>query len=672
MPRTLHLIVPFLLAAGISLALTPLVRLLAIRIGAVDQPDQRKVHKAPMPILGGVAVLASLAMAGGLLRLIWPGHIFSQIDTNVIMGTALGVVPVVLTSLWDDLRTLPAWPRFLAQATGAAIAVSFGVSLAPTVHIFDQTVDIGVFAIPLSMLWIVGVTNAFNLVDGLDGLSAGLALVSAGSLAAVFSIAHQPAMAAATLIISGALVGFLPYNLYPARIFLGDTGAASIGFFLACFALRGGSTLSSGLAAIMPVFLMGLPIADTAVAMLRRSLGRLQKTGNTRVFQADRNHFHHRLLALGIDHRRAVFILYGAGMLVAAVGLLSVLVTAFEAGLLLMGLTLAGFLGIARLGYTEFAVVRNGLVLKFYEAPVLRRSFFGVFADVAIVLVSIVCAVALKFDTLSALGHPELAVKLGSVLVPTTVIVFWGFKLYRGAWRLAGIEEYRRLGVAIVAASFFSFLLHGLMFATQPDVVVSVLVIHTLLMLLLAGGARVSYRMFVSQRAASRQDGIPVLIYGAGFTGGRLLPQLLGDGAFGMRPVGFIDDDPEKEGKLVNGIPVWGDWQDIARAVERTQARRLVLASRNLPPGRVVLAKQECARLGVEVLQLAVGFDQVSDGPGDRPLLASALPKDTAVAGTGPWLAASATPPRSVLSRQPRQEGSRPRRARLSWRTTSR
>lgn len=644
MLKAAHLIVPFVMAAVASLTLTPSVRLLAIRVGAVDRPDPRKIHTNPMPLLGGVAVLAAIGLTGGLLRLVWPSHVFSRIDMGLIAGTGIGLLPVMLTSLWDDLCSLPAWPRFIAQATGAAIAISFGVSLSPTIHIFDQTIYLGVLAIPLSMLWIVGVTNAFNLIDGLDGLSAGLALVSAGSLAAVFSVAHQPEMAAAALLIAGALVGFLPYNLHPARIFLGDTGAASIGFCLACFALRGGSTLSSGLAAILPVFLMGLPIADTLVSMLRRYIHHRSYRPNGHVFQPDRNHFHHRLLALGIDHRRAVFILYGVGLLVAAVGLLSILVTTFEAGLLLVGLTLAGFLGIARLGYDEFAVVRNGLVLRFYEAPVLRRSFFGVFVDVAIVLCAIAGAVALRSEDWAAREFTHLATTAASVLLPTTIVVFWSFKLYRGAWRLAGIEDFRRLGVAVLSASFVSFLLHALMFDTDPVEAVAVFIIYTLIMLVAAGGARVSYRMLTSQRAAARRDGVPVLVYGAGFAGGRLLPELLKDCAFDMHAVGYIDDDPEKRGKIVNGIPVWGDVRYLCTALVETGAKRLVLASTHIRPERLAFAHAECARLGVEVVRLAVGFDPVAEVPEQVPMLPFEAPaRPPAAAGGVVWAPEPAT-----------------------------
>ena len=606
--RLLQFVLPLLVAALASLALTPLARRLAIAVGAVDHPNPRKVHREPMPLLGGVAVIGSAVLTFAWLGLAWPGHLVSAINTSVVVGIGLGLVPILLVSLWDDIRALPAWPKFIAHAVGAAIAINFGVCLSPIVHLFGHEVYIGALAIPLSMLWIMGVTNAFNIVDGLDGLSAGLALVSTGSLAAIFSVEHEFGMAAAAVVVAGALIGFLPYNLHPARIFLGDTGATAIGFCLGCFALPGSATLSTGFAAAMPVFLLGLPIADTAVSMARRTVRRIKQPGSNHLYEADRNHFHHRLLARGIDHRKAVFVLYGAGLFFAAAGLLSVLMRAFEAGLLLTGLLMAGFVGVARLGYEEFAVIRSGFVLRFYEAPVLRKSFFSVFADAAMVMVAVYVALALKRDSWSLSSFGSQAMTMVVVLVPITVMALWSFKLYRGTWRLTGLDDFRRLSLAILTSTFVAILAHRLIFGDQSPS--SVFVIYALAQLILACGTRISYRFLVSRRDAAREDGTPVLVYGAGVTGGLLLPQLLTNSASGMRAVGFIDDDPAKSGGMVNGVPVWGDLRSLPLAVSQTSAQKLIVACQLLAPERLAATRAECKRLDIELVRMEVEFDR--------------------------------------------------------------
>src|SRR5262245_37158563 len=334
--------IPPLAAAALAFVLSPLVARLAVVVGAIDMPGERKIHHRPIPRLGGVAVVAAVAI-------VWFVSWYSngmrlRIPRELAWGVGLGILPVLLVSVIDDIRTMKAVPKFLAHILGASFAVWWGVSLQSDVHLLGSSIHIGFVAAPLSVLWIVGVTNAFNIIDGLDGLSAGLALIAAASMAAVFVLVGQPAMAGAALALTGALAGFLPYNMHPARMFLGDTGATEIGFCLACFALKGGSTLSTGFAALMPVFVMGLPIADTLIAMARRVLARLENRAGG-MFVADRNHIHHRLLAQGFDHGRAVLMLYGAGLLFATAAFISVFLQAREAALFVVALLLAGMVG---------------------------------------------------------------------------------------------------------------------------------------------------------------------------------------------------------------------------------------------------------------------------------------------------------------------------------------
>lgn len=271
-------VLPAILAAAISFSLTPLARRIALRVGAVDEPGPRKMHAQPTPRLGGLAVVASVSLVAVLVQAVHnPG--IHKIDPSLLTGLALGVLPVLAVSIRDDIRPLRVFPRFLAQFAGAGIAMLFGIHLGSRIHLFALDVSIGWLSIPISLLWIVGVTNAFNIVDGLDGLSAGLALIAAFSLAGVGLMTERVALASASMILGGALVGFLPYNLFPARIFLGDTGSTAIGFWLACLALRGGSTLSAGMAILVPILVIGVPLTETLVSMIRRFVRRIEKKG---------------------------------------------------------------------------------------------------------------------------------------------------------------------------------------------------------------------------------------------------------------------------------------------------------------------------------------------------------------------------------------------------------
>ena len=348
-------LLPAAAAAVLALVLTPLVARLALRVGAVDMPGERKVHHAPMPRLGGIAVVSAVAFVWMAGRSFAAGR--WSIAPEIAVAIASGLVPILLVSVADDIRGVQARTKLLFHVCGALVAVASGISLGPEVHLVGQSIHIGFLAAPISVLWLVGVTNAFNIIDGLDGLSAGLALIAAASMAAVFMLVGQVTMAGAALSLAGALVGFLPYNLHPAKLFLGDTGATAIGFVLAAFALKGGSTLSSGFAVLAPVFMLGLPIADTLTAMARRLL---TSGGDRRgVFAADRNHIHHRLMALGVGHGKAVLLLYAVGAFFAGAALLSVFLQTREAALFIIALVVAGGLLVRRLGYDEFALGRH-------------------------------------------------------------------------------------------------------------------------------------------------------------------------------------------------------------------------------------------------------------------------------------------------------------------------
>ena len=385
MNALLSLVLPAVAAAAIAFGLTPLVSRFAVVIGAIDMPGERKIDHRPIPRLGGLAVVTAIAVVWTARRWFVPPSFV--LPRELLFGIGLGVLPVLIVSLIDDIRSVSAGPKFAAHLLGASIAVAFGVALGGEVHLLGSTIYLGAFAAPLSVLWIVGVTNAFNIIDGLDGLSAGLALIAAISMAAVFLLVGQPAMGGAVLVLAGALAGFLPYNVHPARLFLGDTGATTIGFCLATFALKGGSTLSSGFAALLPVFIIGLPIADTLIAMARRVVLRLEDRRGG-VFVADRNHIHHRLLALGIDHGRAVLMLYAAGLISPVGRSRRCSSRPSEASLFVVALLLAGFVGVHRLGYDEFAFIRRGTVLRMYEVPVVKRGMFVVFVDIAMAVLA--------------------------------------------------------------------------------------------------------------------------------------------------------------------------------------------------------------------------------------------------------------------------------------------
>lgn len=611
---------PAALAASLSYFLTPLVALMALRVGAVDMPGERKIHASPIPRLGGVAVVGSILFVAGVLYLTSPER--WALEPSAFLGLCLGGLPILLVSLLDDLRGVGARAKFMAHAVGALTAVHYGISLGTVVHLFGAPIELGWVALPLSVLWIVGVTNAFNIIDGLDGLSAGLALISALSMAAVFALIGDLGMAGLVLVIAGALAGFLPYNVYPARLFLGDTGATLIGFGLAAVALKGGSTLSTGFAVLLPVFVLGLPIADTLIAMARRGLGRIE-TRRGGMFVADRNHIHHRLLALGIDHGRAVLILYGAGVVLAAAALLSVFLTVREAGLFMVALLVAGFVGLHRLGYDEFAFIRRGTVLKVYEIPVVKRGMFIVFVDLVLVLAASYLAAALKADewSLAAVSKPVL--DLATTYAPVTVLVFWWMGMYRGTWRLAGVEDLARAcGSTLVATLIGAFVLTLLSGFGYPP---SLFAIYGLLGLMMTAGLRASYVVLESKQLQASSTGSPVLIYGAGARGVAAMRELFGNPEAGLKPIGFVDDDVRLRGRVVNGLPVLGASRDLAEILRATPAEAILIAG-PVSAERRERAARICRERSVGIFQMNVNVECLAESMPPRVSVTESVP----------------------------------------------
>ena len=597
-------IVPAVIAALLVLVLTPLTRRLAFQIGAVDHPGPRKIHETPTARLGGIAVVVSVA---GVLTGIWlAGSARTHIlHTDLLRAIGIGLIPILIVSLIDDIHPLRALPKFLVHFAGAGATVALGVRLGETVHLFGHQIYIGWLAIPISVVWLAGTTNAFNIVDGLDGLSAGLALISAASLAAVSIVTTRYEMASAAVVLAGALAGFLPYNLYPAKVYLGDTGATAIGFFLGALTLRGGSTATAGLAVILPILVVGVPVAETLLSMIRRTVRRIQGHAGG-ILDGDRDHIHYRLLALGYTQKRAVTLLYGIGLLVALCGVASVFLNQQNAALLLITLFAAAMVGVAKLGYDEFAIIKTGAVLRVYDKPALRSSLFVVFADLALVTTAIYATIVLKYDDWGVRDHRALAINLLAFAPAVTLATFGAMGIYRRSWSQASVDDLVRSSAAVTIASIGTMILIRLL--TDSAASLTFFAMYTVIALGLVNGSRASYRILYHWNRRSNQEGQPVLIYGAGKGGALALREMLMNEDVLMKPVGFIDDDPQKLGRFVGGYPVLGDLGVLESVVNNNAINGVVIASEKIPVAKVQSAKRVCERSGAFVTFFEVNF----------------------------------------------------------------
>jgi UDP-GlcNAc:undecaprenyl-phosphate GlcNAc-1-phosphate transferase len=338
-----------LAAFSTTLAITPVCRAVCLRFGWADQPDFRKVHRIPIPRTGGIAVFLGYAAAFGLLAL--PPLNASPATARALPGIyALfpAVLVVFCTGLLDDGLGLKPWAKILGQIVAGALACHAGVRIQ---SVAGYPVAGAWWHIPLTIFWLVGCTNAFNLIDGLDGLAAGVGLFATATALFNALLTGNVGLALATAPLLGALLGFLPYNFSPASIFMGDCGSLTVGFLLGCFGVVWSQKSATLLGMTAPLIALAYPILDTALTIARRYLR------HQRVFTADRGHIHHRLLARGLTTRRVVYVLYAFSGVSAGVALLG---TQNHLGAIL----LVAFCGIVwfavqYLGYEEFDAARR-------------------------------------------------------------------------------------------------------------------------------------------------------------------------------------------------------------------------------------------------------------------------------------------------------------------------
>ncbi len=323
LPQTAQtLAITFFLAAIVSFGLTPLVKVFAGKIGAIDVPkDARRMHKEPIPRLGGLAIFFGFLFAVFLM---------ANMDMQT-RGILIGATMIVVVGVIDDVTPLAPLPKFAVQILAALVPAIMGVRVefVTNFNIFsdDLFMGFGWLSIPLTVIWIVGITNAVNFIDGLDGLACGVSGISAISILTISILVSDVSVSILSAALAGACIGFIPYNFNPAKIFMGDTGATFLGFMLATLSIQGLFKSYALVSFAVPFLIFGLPIFDTSFAIIRRIANKRSP------MSPDREHLHHKLIDFGFNQKQAVAIMY---LLSGVLGLAAVLLTTTGAGRALM------------------------------------------------------------------------------------------------------------------------------------------------------------------------------------------------------------------------------------------------------------------------------------------------------------------------------------------------
>src|SRR5665213_2828042 len=568
---------PFALALVLSLVLVPITRAVATRLGRVAKPREDRWHKRPVAMFGGVAIAASLFACVIAFRL---GR-----ELAVLVGAA---ATMFLVGLVDDVISLKPSTKLIAQIACASMLLFFGYRLN---WLHSYTLDT-----ILTLVWVVGMTNAFNLLDNMDGLCGGISMIVGASLLISLlpgAAAHSFAEARYLAILLGAVGGFLVYNVHPASIFMGDSGALLIGFSFAAVTLSSAGTTAgrSDVLSIVaaPVLVLLIPIFDTMLVTLSRWFS------GRRASQGGRDHSSHRLVAIGLSERSAVALLWALAAIGGGLGIAmdfsgrtwSVSSAASLAFVVVMGLFAVYLAGI-RVYDDGDTHAEPGAVTPIVVEFMYKRRVAEVLLDCALVSLCYYTAYRLRFeDPYEFAKNFETFYSSFPIILAFQMIAFFVVGLYRGApsWRHFGMMD--SLGVAkgaflgTVGAQLFILYVYRYFAYSR-----TVLAIYAVLVLIAVTLSRASFRLVGEFVQRQRRSGTRLVIYGAGDGGGLVIRELLGQGGEN-RLIGFVDDDPRKAGIRVMGYPVLGGYSALTVLINSNSVDGIVVSARSMPPERL-------------------------------------------------------------------------------------
>jgi UDP-GlcNAc:undecaprenyl-phosphate GlcNAc-1-phosphate transferase len=586
------LLITFILAFAASIALVPLCRLFAIRFGYVARPKGDRWHQRKTALLGGVAI-AVVTLGGG-----WLSGQAAHLWIILLSGTAVFVLGLV-----DDLFALKPSTKLVAQFALAALLVYFGYRLR-----WSDSLTLDAM---LTLFWVVGVTNAFNLLDNMDGLCAGIAFIVAGALLVAF-LEADPSRAGLLVLLMGALAGFLIYNVNPASIFMGDSGSLFIGLTLSALALEpaAGTRAHSNLLSIIgaPLLLLLIPIFDTTfVTILRLLSGRSPSQGG-------RDHSSHRLVAIGLPERKAVLVLW---TLAALGGLIGLELRFAESGLggpaaaafVLAMLIFAVYLSRVRVYESTDIALRSAGITPFVSDLMYKRRAAEVMLDVCLIALSYYVAYRVRFEGPEFVTFfPRFLFSL-PIVVGVQMVTLFAFGAYRGVWRYFGLMDGVTFakGVAVGTVAIVTTIVFLTRFESYSR---GVFVIYAAIVLLALIGSRASFRL-MSEFIRRRRAGDRLVIYGAGDGGSVVVRELMGDEHRRYRILGFIDDDPAKQRLRVQGYPVLGGYETLEVLAAEHAVDAVVVSAREMAPAKLQQLEELCAANAIALSRLQFKFEQL-------------------------------------------------------------
>ena len=585
----------------LSICTTYVVRRFARRRGFVAKPKADRWHKKPTALMGGASIFITTLIV----------YIAFVPKTSHSWIVLAGSSFLFLVGLVDDLIVVKPYQKLIGQIIGTAIVIGFGLVLPWT--------SWDVLNIWITVFWLIGITNAINLLDNMDGLAAGISAIAAITLAIVLGSGGQSAELLLVCAFVGALIGFLAFNFNPASIFMGDSGSMFVGFFLASSVLlndpnTGLGGRSRGVFSVLavPALILLVPIFDTTfVTILRKLSGR-------KASQGGRDHTSHRLVALGLSERSAVLLLYGLAILAGTISFFVsrlaltqslALVALFTVILALVGVYLAKVKVYEE--KDENIALENKAAFGFLINLSYKRRVFEVLLDAMLITLTYYFSYVLLFGNFEQTRAWDLFVKTLPLLIVLKLGAFLMVGVYRGIWRYTGIKDFVTFAKGVVLGSVLSMLAILLLYRFR-DFSRAVFVVDGMLLLIGLVASRMAFRLFrqliPTPMSSARRN---VLIYGAGDGGEMVLRELENNPEWEYKPIGFLDDDPLKKDKVIHGLPVFGGNGSLPKICRGNDVEEILLSFRDITPERLKEVKIICQEANVSLKRAWIKIEPI-------------------------------------------------------------
>lgn len=608
-------IIYFGVSFGLCACLTPLIRKVSLYRGWIARPSNERWHKKATALMGGIAIFLALSVPLIMMADFAPvwRNLINALRTPLLPSFSaillIGASILFAIGLFDDFRNVKPHNKLISQILVASAVVFFGYRL----HWF-HSLTLDTIA---TLFWIVGITNAFNLIDNMDGLCVGVGLVATLSLSFLFHNTSPEAFLVA-LALAGALGGFLIYNFHPAKIFMGDCGSLVVGFSISllCIYYSGDQAESTLSAIVIPILIVIVPILDTSMVTLVRILsGRKASVGG-------RDHTSHRLVLMGFSERKAVVFLYGVG---GISGFAALFVSQHDSltspsaiipvamVVVLMGVYLSQLRVYPE---KEFSLLRDRSFTPVLMELTYKRQLLLVFLDFILVAFAYYLSYRLRFEGKAFLYYFRFFLHSLPAVIAAKLLVFFIVGVYRGLWSYISTSDVMLIGRAsllgtIVATVVLTFIYRFQNFSKGIIIIDWVLTTGLLL------GARGSFRLLAEIQNRRTLSGDKVIIYGAGRGGELLLREILNNKKRNVRPIGFIDDDVLKKGKKIQGYEILGTFQDIQKIYQTHQPTGMLISFNSTTEHHIKAhkkAKDFCMHKGLYLKRFKIVLDDIISG----------------------------------------------------------